>query len=224
MLHVGRAFLLLVLASLTCCSYGQKGRNPQSVLRNPHPTEVIEVSGVVASPLRVDRLRAIYRTHSSLPFCNGSTLPDGGPFPLHLNVDVPTVKTGEGVKAKIEADRYVSLCGWRLSDIYAVVRDGDRDRTQELIARALADEPRAQRPDGIRTDLTMNHCGYGADFWCPGNGIGNDDYWPVFTDADHRQVRFVIRLGRYPPPSNYRAPCRDSEGDTPYFPCRTKGD
>jgi hypothetical protein len=220
---VGRAFLFLALVSLACCSYGQESKDPRSVLRNPHPTEVIEVSGLVAAPLRVDKLRAIYRTHSSLPFCNGINLPAGGPFPLHLNVDVPTVKAGEGVTAKIEADRFISLCGWRLSDIYAVVRDGDRDHTQELIARALADDPHALRPDGVRTDLTMTYCGYVGFLFCPGSGVGTDDYWPVFTDAEHRQVRFVVRLGRYPPPSNYHAPCRDPEADTPYYPCRAKG-
>lgn len=221
----GRAALLsLALIGVAGCSYGQEGTNPNLVRQNAHPTELIEVSGTVAAPLRVDKLHAIYKTHSSMPFCKGLNFPDDGPFPLHIDLDVPTVVTSGKVAAKIEVDRYTGVCEWRLSDIYAVVQDGDRDHTQELIARALADEPDGRRPDGIRSDLTTTHCGYGSWFWCPGNSIGNYDYWPVLTDRDHRQVRFVVSLGNYPPPSDYRAPCRNPERlDTPYFPCRTKG-
>lgn len=193
------ALLSLVLTGLACCSYGQDGKNPNSVRQNPQPTEVIEVSGSVEAPLRVDKLHAIYKTHSSLPFCNGLNFPDGGPFPLHIGIDVPTVEASGSVAAKIAVDRYTGVCKWRLSDIYAVVRDGDRDHTQELIARALADEPDARRPDDIRSDLTKNHCGYRGSFSCLGNGIGNDEYWPVLTDQNHRQVSFVVSLGKYPP-------------------------
>jgi hypothetical protein len=223
-LHARRALLLVVLAGLTGCSYGQRATDAKSVRLNPHPTEMIDVSGVVADPLSVRTLRAVYRTHSSLPFCNGLNFPDGGPFPRHLNLDVPTIDVGGRLTARIAADRYAGLCGWRLSDINAVVRDGDRDYRPVLISRALADLYASERRSGPLRDVTTSYCGYRmTDFSCSDGPVGDDSYWPVLTDREHRQVKFVIRLGGYPPPANYHAPCRSLDDGAPYFPCRPGG-
>jgi hypothetical protein len=219
-LHVGQAFLLSGLISLTCCSYGQREADSKSVRLNPNPNETIDVSGVVAAPLRVERLRVIYRTHSSLPFCNGVTFPDGGPFPRHLSIDVPTVNAGGRITAEIQADRYSGICGWSLSDIYAVVRDGGRDSAQDLVGKALPRFLAAAQRNGARGDLTTAYCGYKhTDFSCTDGPVGDDSYLPVIADPKHRHLRFEIRLGGYPPPPGYRAPCRDPEFGTPYYPC-----
>jgi hypothetical protein len=219
--RIATIVLLLGLPGLTACSYGHRGADPKSVRLNARPQEIVEVSGTVAPPLRAEKLRAVYLTHSSLPFCNGLNFPDGGPFPRRLYLDVPTIEAGGRLTAKIAVDRYAGLCGWRLSDINAVVRDGDRDRAEDLISQAWADLRTFERESLPRRDLTTSSCGYDfTDFSCGGVAAGDDSYIPVLTDREHLQVRFAIRLGRYPAPSGYRAPCRNADDGTPYSPCR----
>jgi hypothetical protein len=209
------------LVGLAGCSHGQNGVDPKTIRLNRHPSEAIDISGVVAQPLRVDRLRVVFRTQSSLPFCNGVTLPDGGPFPLRATVSAPTIHVGDRVSAKVYADRFAAgLCGWRFAEAYAVVRDGDRDETQALIA-ASSSERSSDRDFSRRT--TTHYCGYAGEFGCSQGPIADPSYLPIAIDPNHRRVQFVIRKSAFPPASDYRAPCRDPVTDVATYPCRSKG-
>jgi hypothetical protein len=207
---------------LAGCSYGQHGVDPKTIRLNRHPSEAIDISGVVARPFRVDRLRMVFATHSSLPFCNGLNFPDGGPFPLRATVFVPVAQVDARVSARVYADRLASgLCGWRFAEVNVVVRDGDRDETQALIANSSSEIS----SDGDFSRLTSTHyCGYSfSQFTCSGSGIGDRSYFPITIDPEHRRVQFEVRLAAYPPAADYRAPCRDPETDVPFYPCRSKG-
>jgi len=220
-LQAGWGVSLGLLVGLAGCSYGQNGVDPKAIGLNRHPSEVIDVSGVVAQPLRVDRLRVVFRTRSSLPFCNGITLPDGGPFPLRATVSAPTIQVGDRVSARVYADRFAAgLCGWRFAEAYAVVRDEDRDETQALIA-ANSSEVSSDRDFSRLT--TTHYCGYRGEFGCSQGPIGDPSYLPITIDPNHRRVQFVIRISAYPPTNDYRAPCRDPVTDVVTYPCRSKG-
>ena len=222
-LQVGLTVSVGLCVGLAGCSYGQHGVDPKTIRQNRHPSEAIDISGVVAQPLQVQRVRVVFATHSSLPFCNGLNFPDGGPFPLRATVFASTTQVGDRVSAKVYADRFSSgLCGWRFAEADAVVRDGDRDETQALIA-ASSSEISSDRDFSRLT--TTHYCGYNfSQFNCGGGGIGDRSYFPIAIDAEHRRVQFEFRLVAYPPAPDYHAPCRDHETDVPFYPCRSKGD
>jgi hypothetical protein len=224
-LRAGRAVWLSGLVGLAGCHYGQLGVDPSLVSLNPHPTEIIDVSGVVAGPLRVYKLHLVYRTHSSLPSCNGIDLPDGGSFPRHLDVDLPMVLEAGELTAKVAVDRYEGACGWRLWTISAVIRDEDRALANEVVASAAEAAAGLQRPEtGAPPDQMIAYCGYTtAYFSCSGASAGDKRYLPVIIDAAHRDAKFDFRLGQYPPPHGYRPPCRNPDLSVRIPPCRAEG-
>jgi hypothetical protein len=164
---------------------------------NPHPTDIIEVSGVVA---------------------------DGGSYPRHLDVDIPVIQSAGQLTARLAGDRYARACGWRLWTIAAVIRDEDRAVIHEVIASAAVTTVGLKRPaTGIPLDLTIACCGYPiALFSCGGASVGDKRYLPVIFDAAHRDVSLEYRLGRYPPP-DYRPPCTRLDGRLSNAPCPVTG-
>lgn len=220
-LRAGRAVWLSGLVGLAGC-YNRSAVDPGSVSLNPHPTELIDVSGVVAAPLRVDKLHLDYQTHSWLPFCNGLDFPDGGTFARHLEVDVPMVQAAGQLTAKVAADRYAGICGWRLSNIAAVIRDGDRASWDDEIAANPVYG--LQRPaTGGPPDQVIVYCGYTTtEFYCGFVSDGDKRYLPVILDRAHRDVKFDIRLDHYPPPPGYRPLC-SNDPRVPYPPCKPSG-
>ena len=222
-----RIALVGMLIALAGCSYGQKGVDPRSLSLNPRAVEAIQVRGVVPDQFRIRQIRAIYQTDSSLPMCNGLNFPDGGPFPLHSSLTVPADDQMGRITSEVLGDRYSSgLCGWRLSAISAVVEDGERDRTQVLIASMPAALERANQgfPQPSGREPVVHYCGYAhGDFGCGDGPIGDASYMPATLDRGAREARFVIRVGKYPAPITYRRPCRDAETDVPVWPCPTNG-
>jgi hypothetical protein len=222
----GRAVWLLELVGLAGCSYGPPAADPKSVSLKSHPTEIIDVSGVMAAPLRVDRLRLVYRSHSPLPACNSfDGFPDGGPYPRHFDVDVPMIETAGQLTAHIAVDRDAGVCGWRLWTIAAVIQDEDRAVIQQVIASAVETAAGLPRPaTDVPPDRMIAYCGYTTpNFSCGGASAGDKRYTPVLFDSVHHDVKFDLRLGQYPPPPGYRPPCRNLDGSLSNPPCPPNG-
>jgi hypothetical protein len=105
-----------------------------------------------------------------------------------------------------------------------VLKDGDRDQTQPLIA--VSSNQAGLRATGAvhqSGETATFYCGYGhGPFGCVDGAIGDASYLPVEVTSTVRRVSFVIRDSGHPAAAGYVAPCRDAEG-TAVSPCAVAG-
>lgn len=208
--------LLLIFLACEKCNYGQRAVEPRSLRLNSHLGPGIRVIGTLPERYTVDKMRVTYRTNSSLSSCNGLNFPDGGAFPLRSNLYVPMTRSRNEALGEIQPDRYASgPCRWQLTEVYAVLKDGDRDETQPLVGinyvwyrdhGLLGDEHQS-------ANISTFFCGYEHKYFgCDNGKIGDMSSLPIELHAGDEKLRFAIHDSGYHPPPGYRAPCRDDTG------------
>ena len=199
-MQVGKLICTVGFAGLSgACSYGHDGVDATSIRRNPHPVQIVQVSGTVPREFKVDAFRVIYATDSPLPFCNGLDLPDGGPFPLKSDIVIPASRNGDLVSVRVERDRYApSLCRWKLDHVFAVVTSPENDKVETPITFGY---------------LSLPSCGYKHRFFgCVDSEPGQASYAPLPAKDGNRLAKFVIRDSGYRAPSDYEPPRRAPNG------------
>lgn len=210
------ATVLTVALACGSCSYGNEGVDPRSLSSNPHPGPAVEITGSIPDRFSVDKLRVVYATASSSPFCNGLELPDRGPFPLRSTLYVPTKRVGDKVVAQVQPDKFASgPCRWELSGVYAVLRNAVREETQPLVAIGYDwGKSHGLLGDAEKVGYTSTfYCGYKhGPFMCGDGAVGDTSYYPVEIKTGVRQAQFVIHESGYRAPPGYHTPLRNDEG------------
>jgi hypothetical protein len=184
-----------IFSIFIACAGCSNNVNPSHLLKNPNPGKEIVFSGVLPPDFAVSRLKVVYSTESSLPFCNAFsyTMP-----PRNAIVFVATRRFENTVTAEIQPNKYLSgICHWQMAQVYALLDNDRGEQDNPLIAinyRWYKAHSLLSDSGDQPTDTSIFYCGHKThDFRCVDGEKGDSSYFPVLMKAGTSHVNFVLR-------------------------------